>query len=60
MQGPGETPPPGVVGVGQDKAAGFPPEGRRSLPVIGEVTSDWLVSYQRNQERGTSLTAPLF
>ena len=29
------------------------------LPVIGELMSGGLISYQRNQQRGTPLTAPL-
>ena len=49
----------------QDTAAIFAPgfaeaeggEGR--LPLIGELTSGGLISYQRNQWRGTPLTAPL-
>ena len=32
-------------------------EGR--LPVIGELMSGGLISYQGNQQRGTPLTAPL-
>lgn len=36
----------------------LPREGA-DLPVIGELTSGGLISYQGNQQRGTPLTAPL-
>ena len=39
----------------------FPPggAGEGRLLVIGELMSGGLISYQRNQQRGTPLTAPL-
>ena len=37
----------------------FSPGKKGRLPLIGELTSDALISYQGNQQRGTSFTAPL-
>ena len=44
---------------GQDMVAVFAWWGEGRLPVIGELTSGGLISYQGNQGNGTPLTAPL-
>ena len=41
---------------GQDMVAVFAPKGKGRFPVIGEMMSGWLISYQGNQQRGTPLT----
>ena len=54
-QGPGATP----HGVRQDMEAALTPRRKGRLPVIGELTSGGLISYQGNQQRGKPLTTPL-
>ena len=44
-----------AVNDGQDVAAGFAPGGMEGLPVIGELMSAWLTSYQGNQRKGLAL-----
>ena len=36
----------------QDKVAVFTPSGWGRLPLIGDLTSDWFISYLGNQQRG--------
>lgn len=36
----------------QDKVAIFTPSGWGRLPLIGDLTSDWFISYLGNQQRG--------
>jgi len=43
----------------QDMAAVSAPQGKGRLPVIGELMTGGLISYQGNQQRGMLLTASL-
>ena len=43
----------------QDTAEVFTLQGKGGLPVIGELLSGGLISYQGNQQRGMLLTASL-
>ena len=48
-QGLGATDTPlGAADGRQDMAAGYAPGGRGRLPVMGELTSGWLIGYQEN------------
>ena len=51
--------PPCTAHGGQDMMEVFAPRGEERLPVIGELMSGGLISYQGNQQRGTPLTTPL-
>ena len=58
-QGPGATPHQVQQTVGKTWWQSSLLGGKGRLPVIGELRSAGLTSYQRNQQRGMPLTAPL-
>ena len=55
----GDSPPCGPWQAGQGSSLCLGSRGKGILPVVGELTSSWLIGSQGNQQRGMALTTPL-